>query len=222
MTAAAMMLFGMLSLGPQEPVPQGARPSDMDEELTVNAIPTRVREWTLDLELHDARDFYRRHLGERHVELTRNQGFILAAPSAGGFTTVELLAAGPGRTRARISEAHLAGGEGAALPTPLPRTMPVPLPANARILSLVSGGRGSSHSQTLVARSAAGLKSVAGFYERALLNQGLRMVERRGVKHPEHPTELLSFIGEGRRVEVVLTADAAQTWISAISSGSPP
>jgi hypothetical protein len=218
---AFTMLIGMLSSGGLDPVPNGARPSGMDEELTVNAIPTRVREWTLDLEISDAREFYRRFLGERHVELARSQGFILAAPTAGGFTTVELLAAGPSRTRARVSEARLAIGEDVAWqPTPPPRTIPVPVPPDARVLSVVAGGHGAGRAQTLVARSASDLRSVAGFYERSLSAEGLRMTERRRVKNPQHPSELLTFVGEGRRVELVLTADAAQTWISAILSGS--
>jgi hypothetical protein len=221
MIVAFTMLIGMLSAGGLDPVPNGARPSGIDEELTVNAIPTRVREWMLDLELSDARQFYRRFLGERHVELPRSQGLILAAPTVGGFTTVELLGAGPSRTRVRVSEARLASGEGVALEAiPTPMSIPVPVPPDARILSVVAGGRGAGRAQTLVARSASDLRSVAGFYERSLSAEGLRMTERRRVKNPQHPSELLSFIGEGRRVELVLTADAAQTWISAILSGN--
>ncbi len=223
MTLAVAMLVGALSTGIFDPVPAGSQPSAMDEEMTVNAIPTRVREWTLNLELAEAQEFYRHLLGERHVELSRNRGFILAAPTAGGFTTVELLSVGEGRTRARVSEARLSAGEGFPLPTmPSQREMPIPLPPDARILSIVGGARGAGQAQTLVARSALGLRSVAGFYERELSAKGLQLIERRGLGHLQHPSELLSFTGGGRRVEVVLTRGAAQTWISAVLSGSAP
>jgi hypothetical protein len=216
MMAGVSLWTAMLLMASSTPVPDGARRATLDEELTINAIPTHVREWTLDLSMEDSKSFYRRYLGEQRIELARGHGLLLAAPVGEGFTTVELLPDPMGRTRARVSEARLISGE------PPQIQAPIPLPPYTHILSSVGGGSGSDASQTLVARTNSGLEATAAFFERTLARQGLRMMQRRPLQQGPKASEALSFAGAEQHMDLVLTVDAGHTWIAAMLRGRTP
>jgi hypothetical protein len=216
MMAMTSLAAAMLMTMATAPVPDGTRPSALDEELSINTIPTRVREWTLDLTLEDSRAFYRQYLGEQRVELRRDHGYLMAAPAAAGFTTVELQWAEAARTRVRISEARLGAGDASRV------SIPIPLPPHTRLLSSVSDGPGSGAAQTLVARVGAGLGDMVSFFERALAQQGYRLTQRRPLRQPPHAAEALSFARANRSIDLVLTFEAGQTWIAAMVSGPAP
>lgn len=206
----------MLLTAASTPVPDGARRATLDEELSINAIPTRVREWTLDLTLEDSKTFYRRYLGERRIELARDHGLMLAAPVGERFTTVELLPDQMGRTRVRVSEASLTSGQA-------PRVRaPIALPPHTQLLSSVRGGSGFDVSQTLVARTRSDLAATAAYFERTLARQGLRMMQRRAPQQDPNSSETLSFADGERQMDLVLTVDAGYTWIAVMLRGRTP
>lgn len=214
MIATTLLSVAMLASLSTDPVPEGTRPAIWSQQLTINAIPTHVSEWILDLSLEQSADFYRGFLGKRHVEFDGARRSVLAAPVAGRFVSVELQRVDASRTRARVSEAEIgAASRGEEF---------IPVPVNTRILSTIAAGQRSERSQTVIARTSSDLGATISFYQQALTAKGLRLTGHRTQQNQGRRSELLSFSGSGRNVELVLTRDAAQTWISAVSAGEMP
>jgi len=212
MIALFVCLLSVAVAPGSEPVPELSRPAGLDAQLVINDVPTRVREWLLDLDLRDSAEFYRRYLGERHVELSSPRGPILAAPHAGRFVTVELSRADARRTRARVSEAQFSGvSRGPS---------PIPLPADATVLGRVSEGVGRDAVQTVLARSDSSAQSVGGYLRRSLPRLGLALRDRQPLRRAGAEGEMLEFTDGRRRAQVVLTSEHGRTWIMAVIAGA--
>ncbi|MBS0611603.1 MAG: hypothetical protein JSS24_00340 [Proteobacteria bacterium] len=212
MIALLVCLLSAAVAPASEPVPELARPAGLDAQLVINDVPTRVREWLLDLDLRDSAEFYRRYLGERHVELNSPRGPILAAPHAGRFVTVELSRADDRRTSARVSEAQLSGAARGS--------SPLPLPAEVTLLGRVSEGTGREAVQTVLARSDSSAQVVGAHLRQSFSRAGLKLLERQPLHHAGVEGEVLNFSDGRRRAEVVLSSDHGRTWIMAIIAGA--
>lgn len=214
MTLAAYLLAASMLTTSDAAVPAGATATSPPQSWVINGVPTRIREWLLEMDVAQSADFYRRQLGARCIQLESAGGLIIAGPVAGAFVTVELMRAGPRRTRARISEAQV--GKPAIAPEPLA------LPGGSRVLNRMSSGEGPDVSQVLLAQTGDALNSTADFFRDSLTRRGMRLIERRSVRHASHAAQLLSFAGRRSGIELVLTADGARTWISVVSHGEQP
>ncbi len=205
----ATLLLASLAGGPlSAPVPTDARPGLLDAQLTINEVPTRVREWILDLDLHDSAIFYRAYLGDRRVELAASAGLLMAAPHEGKFVTVELARIDRHRTRVRVSEAALASASRAPLA--------LPLPVDARVLGRLSEIRDQGKVHTLLARTESGAQATGGSLRRSFERAGLRLLYQQPLRDPAASGEVLNFIRGAHRVQVVLTQDHGRTWIMAM------
>ena len=213
MSVSIAILFAAVAYGPVEiPAPLDSRPGAFDQELMVNAVPTHVREWVLDMGLESSADFYRRYLGEHHVEFRVGRGMILAAPRSRRFVTVELQSVTAQQTRARVSEADInAASLGSGV---------VPLPTDAKVLTRVGSHDGRLRTQTVVASSPVGLAPNVDFFNRKLTAIGLTLADRQSVAAAERQGEIMTFSGTNRTVDIVMTRDQGRTWISVMSTGS--
>ena len=215
MSVVSLTLFAAIGYGMNEaPAPIDSTPGSFDRDLIVNEIPTHIREWRLNLGMEESADFYRRYLGEHHVEFKVDRGLVLAAPRAQRFVTVELQSLNSRVTRARVSEANLSdAGRG---------TSAVPLPPDAQLLTRVGTRDGESSTQSIMAHSPVGLGPNADFFKRRLSTLGLRLTDRHVVDADGRQGEILAFTGPTRSVEIVMTRERGRTWISVISTGSKP
>lgn len=215
MSVSSLVMFAAIGYGVNDiPAPLDSTPVSFDREMIVNDIPTHVREWRLNLGLDESADFYRRYLGEHHVEFNVTRGVVLAAPRAQRFVTVELQSLTARQTRARVSEANLSdAGHGASV---------VPLPPDAKLLTRVGTRDGDSSTQSLMANSPMGLGPNADFFERRLTTLGFRLTDRHVVSADGRQGEIMAFNGPGRSVDIVMTRERGLTWISIISTGPRP
>ena len=212
MSVSSLMLLAAVGYGLNDiPAPVDAVPSLLDRDMIVNDIPTHVREWRLNLGMDDSADFYRRYLGDHHVEFNVAGGRLLAAPRAQRFVTVELQSLSSNQTRARISEANLRDvGRGANV---------VPLPPDAKLLTRVGTRDGNSSTQSVMALSPMGLGPNVDFFKQRLTTLGMRLTGQRSVNADGRQGEIMAFVGPNRSVEIVMTRERGQTWISVIATG---
>lgn len=212
MSISTVMLMAAIGYGMHEvSAPVDSTPTAFDRQLIVNDVPTHIREWRLNLGMDESADFYRRYLGEHHVEFKVDRGMVLAAPRAQRFVTVELQSVGARQTRARVSEANLSDvGTG---------TSGVPLPPDSKILTRIGSRDTESITTSIMASSPAGLGPNADFFKRRLSPLGLRLTDDHVVDAQGRKGEILAFTGPNRTVEVVLTRERGLTWISVVSTG---
>lgn len=191
-----------------EPAPESARNAGLDARLIINDVPTQVREWLIDHDLHESTAFYRKYLGEQHIELNMPRGLLLAAPREGHFVTVELSRVDDRHTRARVSEAQMSGLVSG--PDPLP------LPANAIVLSRMRETVNRHVVRTLLARSDSSVMELGQGFRRSLDRAGLRFIDRQVVQGKAPQGEILRFADARRSAEIVLTSERGRTWIAAV------
>ncbi len=210
-----MILFAAIVYGSTDvPAPINAAPGSIDQELIVNAVPTHVREWRLSLGLDESADFYRRYLGEHHVEFKAPHGIILAAPRAQRFVTVELQSLSARQTRARVSEANINAAS--------PGSGVVPLPPDVTVLTRVGSRDGKLQTQTLIASSPTGLAPNADFFKRRLTTFGLRLSDRQTINGSGRQGEIMAFSAGARSIDIVMTREHGRTWISVMSKEPRP
>jgi len=208
MIAGLLCLLSLTASPAGEPAPESARIAGLDAQLVINDVPTHVREWLIDHDLRESTIFYRRYLGEQHIELNTPRGLLLAAPREGRFVTVELSRVDDRRTRARLSEARMDQLESGS--------DPLPLPANTIVLSRMRERVGRRAVQTVLARSDSGVLELAQELRRNLDRAGLRLIDRQAVQGKGSRGEIWTFADARRRAEIVLTAERGMTWVAAV------